>query len=591
MITRFRAFFRVFQKVFAGRRIHVAALGFFGFLSGLFEGIGISMLVPLFALLLQGEGFGGDRISRFIQNVFLWFGLPLSVWSLLVAMTVLFFVKAGALLVFGYIRTKIIVDYERDTRKEAYRKFLEAEWPYLLNQKIGHLENVLMNDVNIGAAFLKQVSAFILDITNFAVYSVAALFISVKITLLTLGGGGALLVLARPLLKRTKFFAKRRMEIYKHIAHHVNEHMVGLKLVKAFGVEKAVSDVGAGFFEDFRAIRLKQYLVQSIFGALIQPLSMVFIIGIFAFFYNQPGFSLPAFIAVIYLIQKIFAYVNDIQQSISAMLDTIPSVEKIAEIKETSEAARERFSGEHSFRFQKEICFRGVSFAYDSKKEVLSDVSFSIQRGEIMGIVGISGSGKTTIADLLLRLFRPTSGVITVDGIDLQSVSLKEMRKKIGYVSQEVFLKNDTIAQNIRFYDPTISEEAMIESTRAANIYDFIQTLPKKFETIIGERGVMLSGGQRQRIALARVLARRPELLILDEATSAIDTESEAAIQESIEQLRGRVTILVIAHRLSTVLSADRIIVLDRGKIIEEGSPQELLKDTHSYFSRMHTSS
>jgi ABC-type multidrug transport system fused ATPase/permease subunit len=366
--------------------------------------------------------------------------------------------------------------------------------------------------------------------------------------------------------------------------------MIGLKLIKAFGVEGPVSHVGTEFFQEFRAIRLKQYMTQNVFGVLIQPLSMIFIVGVFAVSYQQTDFSLPAFIAVIYLIQKIFAHVNDIQQSISAMLDTVPSVQKIAEVKKEAAEHKERFSGEKPFRLKHSIRFDHVSFSYDSGKYVLSDVSFEMKRGEMVGVIGVSGSGKTTIADLLLRLFELPQNAITVDGIPINSISLKELRKKVGYVSQEVFLKNDTIANNIRFYDQNIFDETIAESARAANIYDFVQTLPKKFETVIGERGVLLSGGQRQRIALARVLARTPELLILDEATSAVDNESEALIQQSIEKLKGSVTILIIAHRLSTVVNADRLILLDKGKIVETGVPEELLKNKESHFYRLYGS-
>lgn len=590
MISRIRILIDAFQKVFAGRTLQVAALAVFGFLSGLFEAIGISILVPLFGLLLQHEGgIGGDRISRFIQSIFLWLGLPLSIWTLLVGMVFLFLAKAMALLLFGYIRTKIIVGYERDMRKDIYRKVLQANWPYLLRQKIGHLENILMSDVNMGAAFLKQISAFILDLTNFCVYSAVAFFIYIKITLIALTTGLALLFFAKPLLVRAKRYAKQRFDLNKIVAHHVNEHMIGLKIIKAFGVEKQVADRGAEFFEGIWGVRIKQYLTQSVFGTLIQPFSMIFILGVFAFLYQRPGFSLPAFIAIIYLIQRIFTHVNDIQQSVSAMLDTIPSVQKLAEVQEEAALYRERFSGEKSFHLQHSIRFDHASFSYDSGKNVLSDVSFEIKQGEMIGVVGASGSGKTTIADLLLRLFCPTSGSIMLDRIDLQSVSLKELRKKVGYVSQEVFLKNDTIANNIRFYDTGVSEEAIESAARAANIYEFIQTLPKKLDTIIGERGVLLSGGQRQRIALARVLARKPEFLILDEATSAVDNESEALIQQSIEKLKGSVTILIIAHRLSTVMNADRIIGLDKGKIVETGNPLSLLGNKQSYFYRLYT--
>ena len=206
-----------------------------------------------------------------------------------------------------------------------------------------------------------------------------------------------------------------------------------------------------------------------------------------------------------------------------------------------------------------------------------------------MGLIGPSGAGKTSVADLLLRLFRPnTEGDIFIDGKPIISISSESWRRNIGYVAQDVFLLNASIEDNIRFYRSNLSKEAIIEATKQANIHDFIIGLPEGFNTLTGDRGVMLSGGQRQRIALARALAGSPELLILDEATSALDSASEKLIQESIRALHGSVTVLIIAHRLSTIEHADRLLVLDHGNIVEQGTPQELLARSGSYFSKHH---
>ena len=215
---------------------------------------------------------------------------------------------------------------------------------------------------------------------------------------------------------------------------------------------------------------------------------------------------------------------------------------------------------------------------------MLSNVSFSIKKGEMIGLIGPSGAGKTTLVDILLRLLKPQEGVILLDGKDIAGIAMREWRTNVGYVSQDIFLANDTIENNIKFYDESISRDEIISAVKMAHIYDFIESQPDGFKTVVGERGIRLSGGQRQRIVLARALTRKPQILILDEATSALDNESEVLIQKSIEKLKSKITVIAIAHRLSTVTASDKLFVLDNGKIIEEGNPSELLKNKESYF-------
>jgi len=232
-------------------------------------------------------------------------------------------------------------------------------------------------------------------------------------------------------------------------------------------------------------------------------------------------------------------------------------------------------------RFSHEIRFEDVCFKYSKESDapnVLDHVSFEIKKGEMVALVGQSGSGKSTTVDLLLRFYDVDSGRITIDGVDIREYDFKQLRRMIGVVSQEVILFNDTIKANIAYgTNEEISQENVVIASRMANAHQFIEEKPEKYETLIGDRGVQLSGGQRQRLAIARAMVKNPELLIFDEATSALDNESEKVVQEAIDHALENRTALVVAHRLSTIRNAERIIVMERGRAVESGNHEELL--------------
>jgi len=266
----------------------------------------------------------------------------------------------------------------------------------------------------------------------------------------------------------------------------------------------------------------------------------------------------------------------------------VPYLQVVMDYRQLTTENEEIFPEAPSFKFEEKITLDKLKFSYNDKKKIINGLNLTIKKGEMVGLIGSSGAGKTTIADLLLRLFYPDSGSILIDGKDINQINIKSWRKNVGYVSQDIFMLNDTIKNNIKFYDDSVTKNDIIKATKMANIYSFIESLPRKLETVVGERGIKLSAGQRQRIALARVLAKDPHILILDEATSSLDNKSEALIQKSIENLKGKITVLAIAHRLSTLLNSDKIFVLEKGRIQEEGSPQQLLKNADSHFYKMY---
>lgn len=575
-------------RAFGRYRWHVVALAVFGVLSALLEGVGINAVIPLMSFFMGGAGGAAtDFVTGTIQSLFTFLHIPFSFRYLLAFIFCLFVARAISVVVFGYIRGWIGADFLGKESEDVMRRTLLSSWSFSLKQKIGTMHNTLVRDVQQTGALLGAVAQVVQSFSGFLMYLLVAVNISPTMTFYTLGWGAVLLFILRPLLRRAQRIGNQAAGVEKQFAQFLSEHIIGMKSIKAAGVERVAIKSGSAHIRLLRHLSIRQSLVRTMGTSFFQPFAIVLVVLLFLLTYHSPGFSIISFAASLYLIQKIFTYLESGQNGLQSINELLPYAKNIAAFKRNLDLHRESSEGTAPFVFQSEITLKGILFSYDEGKPVLDNVDFKIQAGETVGLIGPSGAGKTSVADLILRLFKPDDGSLTIDGVPSESIALEEWRKNIGYVSQDVFLLNDTIEENIRFYNQSVTKEDIERAARQANIYDFIIGLSEGFQTTTGDRGVMLSGGQRQRIALARALASKPSLLILDEATSALDHESEKLIHESIRALHGKVTVLIIAHRLSTVAEADTILVLGHGRIVENGAPQELLKNHDSYFYKM----
>ncbi len=586
VITNMTNTLRTLWLTFGKYRWHIVALTALGFLAAIVEGIGVNAVIPLASFFTSG-GVPTDFISRAIQGVFAFIGIPFKFRYLIAFILFMFMVRAVSTVVFGYIRGWISADYYNSESQALLKRAFSASWPFLLKQKLGYVHTTMVRDLQCTTGLLGTVSQMIQSFSGMLMYLLVAINISPMVTVSAAIGGVVLLGVVRPFTLRLQRIGNETAAREKDISNFLTEHVIGMKAIKVAGKEGIALSAGEMLMNGLRTLQTRAALTQSLGTSLFQPFSIIFVLILFAMMYNTPGFSFISFAAALYLVQKIFTYLESGQGAFNSMVALLPYAENMTSFKNSlADHAQHEGHGTHKFVFEKELSFENVIFAYSATSNpVLRDVSFSVKRGETVGLIGPSGAGKTSVADIILRLFNPTSGQVILDGVSVENISLTEWRSHIGYVPQDVFMFNGSVEENIRFYRSELTTEEIHAAAKQANIHDFVMALPEGFNSHVGDRGVMISGGQRQRIALARALAGKPDLLVLDEATSALDSESERLIQEAIQRLHGEITVIIIAHRLSTVENADTILVLDKGEIIERGSPAELRANPASYFS------
>jgi subfamily B ATP-binding cassette protein MsbA len=476
-------------------------------------------------------------------------------------------------------------------RDDLYGHLQDLSLDFHTKKTTGGMMSRITNDINAIQAALNKIPAAVACDGLTVIVLVGILFyLNWKFALI---GLAVFPLVSIPIVKfgeRLRHFSRRGQQQMANIYSHLQESFSAINITKAFGTEKFEIERFKGINKKFYDLTMRfaktdviSSPVMELIGALAISLVLFFaakdvINGVwtagsfFAFF--GAAFS-------VYQPLRNFAQFNpQIQQAASA-------AERISEIFAEKPAITDRPGAEDAGGFRESIEFKGVSFSYTAGKNVLDDINFSVRPGEVVAIVGPSGSGKSTMVNLLLRFYDVTGGGIILDGRDIRGLTLESLRRLYGLVTQDTILFNESVRYNIAYGKPEAVENEILAAADATQAHGFIQRLPHGYDTVVGERGVFLSGGERQRIAIARALIRNPKILLLDEATSALDAESERLVQEALEILmEGRTTIL-IAHRLATVKKADRIIVLDSGKIVDAGTHDELFRKEGLY-KRLH---
>ena len=490
--------------------------------------------------------------------------------------------------IFSFFRLYLFVNFTENTlanlRLSLYSNLVKLPMSFFSQKRVGELNSRISSDItqiqdtltSTIAEFLRQ---FILIIGGVLLLANE----SIKLTLLMLSVVPLVAVAAVIFGRFIRKYSKNVQDKVAESQVIVEETMQGISIVKAFANEWYEIARYNGKIKEVVAIAIKggkyrgyfaSFIIFCLFGAIVAvvwfgvrlSISGEMSVGQLISFVLYSTFVGASFGGIAELYAQIQKAIGATER-VFELLDETP--EKINSVRDP--AAIEKIKGN--------VTFKNVAFSYHSRKEikVLKDVSFTANFGQKIAIVGPSGTGKSTIASLLLRFYTIDEGEILVDGKNIYDFDLESLRGNMSIVPQDVILFGGTIKENIAYGNPNATEEEIVTASKQANAYNFIESFPEKFETIVGERGIKLSGGQRQRIAIARALLKNPSILILDEATSSLDSESEKLVQEALEILMQGRTSIIIAHRLSTIRSADQILVLDKGKITEQGTHQELI--------------
>jgi subfamily B ATP-binding cassette protein MsbA len=513
------------------------------------------------------------------------------VWLIPLGIVVLFIVRSVLVYVTGYLMMWLSSRVVTDLRRALFAKLITLPTEHFDQQSSGQLISRLVYDVSqVSEAATGSLVVLVRESLTALALLGYLLYLDWKLTLITLTMGPVIVLVVKYFGKRMRNASHKSLQAMRYISHTIEESAKGHKVVKTFGGQSQQSDRFADATEQFRRAQMREAIPASA-TTPITHIAAAVAIGMITFLAlsqttGMAGASPGGFISFITAMLLVIAPLKQLTGISTTLQKGLAAAESVFNLLDTP---AEPDKGETQMgRARGDLAFESVSFCYPgAQRQALVEVSFEAMAGKTVALVGASGGGKTTIGGLISRFYSPNTGRILLDGIDIQSLKLANLRNNIALVSQDVVLFNDTIEANIAYGSMrSHSREDVLQAAKAAYAWEFIEQLPLQLDTLIGENGALLSGGQRQRIAIARALLKDAPILILDEATSALDSESERQVQAALAVLMRNRTTLVIAHRLSTIEHADQILVLDHGRIVESGTHGTLMA-TSGYYANL----
>jgi subfamily B ATP-binding cassette protein MsbA len=492
----------------------------------------------------------------------------------------------GRRLVFLILNLRIMMK----VRMDVYEKVMHFSMPFFNEFKTGYLMNRIIGEVSIiQQLVIKTASGFITNVVQIIFFFLIILYIDWKLTLILILFFPPLLFFLDRLAIYLKRYQKKIQELVGSIMAVAQETLAGIRLIIVSNRQEYEAKRYENTVADFQKTMLKTSKYDFLAAPVSEFVTTVIGLGIVVYALKSRVINVNSAMTsgdFIVYIAFMFSMMRPIKQLNTFFIQWqrgMVVAGRVYEILDREPTIKNAENAVDLDTFKDRIEFKNVTFAYRKGIPVLKRISFSIKKGEVVAIVGPSGAGKTTLVDLLPRLYDPQTGEIVIDGVNIKGYTLASLRDKMGIVTQDTILFHDTVKKNIAYGNSKATQEAVEQAAAVANASEFIQALPEKYETIIGERGTRLSGGERQRLCIARAILRDPDILIFDEATSSLDNESEAKVQRAIDNLIRNRTAVVIAHRLSTIKHADRIFVVDEGEIKETGTHDELIEEGGIY--------